>query len=387
MHRQGSRMSHRSTVSDEIGCRKSVKFVAFWLWFVAIGLLASSQPQLVALETAEAAAEDALLPPPAIVELKDGSTIVGEIVSMTNGELTMKTTFAGEVKIKWEEVRKIASPTKLKIVLNDGNEPSATLEESDPDRMSIRTDGGLQSYELSAVNAINPPPIKPVNYRGNLNLGGSVSDGNTQRKSVNSNAEFVARSKRQRFTLRAAVNYAEETGTVYQRNAMGSVKYDFFTTERVFIYVSSLFEGDKFQNLRLRTALSTGFGYQFLNRGELENEYLSRLEGYAEIGVAYFAEDFRTGLDNDFVAGRWAFNIDWEFLPEQMSFFHRHEGFPGFEDFEDLYLVTEQGLRVFFTESFIASFQINWRWDNTPAPGFERSDTIYLVTLGYNFDI
>ena len=114
---------------------------------------------------------------------------------------------------------------------------------------------------------------------------------------------------------------------------------------------------------------------------------MRRLEGYAEVGLAYFDEDFRTGPDNDFVAGRWALNLDWEFLPDKMSLFHRHEGFPGFEALEDLYIVREQGLRVFLTSNFIANLQVNWRWDNTPAAGFERSDTLYLVTLGYNFDI
>ena len=37
--------------------------------------------------------------------------------------------------------------------------------------------------------------------------------------------------------------------------------------------------------------------------------------------------------------------------------------------------------------NFNSTLQVNWRWDNTPSPGNKRSDTIFLLTLGYSFDL
>ena len=52
------------------------------------------------------------------------------------------------------------------------------------------------------------------------------------------------------------------------RNSRGTVKLDFFFTKRWYWFASAYFEQDTFQDLKLRTALATGPGYQFLDRGE-----------------------------------------------------------------------------------------------------------------------
>ena len=77
--------------------------------------------------------------------------------------------------------------------------------------------------------------------------------------------------------------------------------------------------------------------------------------------------------------GAWPFS-------DTVELFHRHEGYPSLASIRDLYITSEQGLRFKIWENFIATMQLDYRWDNTPSPGFERSDTQYLATLGYAFD-
>ncbi len=323
------------------------------------------------------------------LKLKDGSAIRGQILQMTENDLKMQTQFGGEVPVNWSEVSQMFSKLKLRLHLQDDSILHGTVEEGDEDTIHVRvadTDQ-LIPVKLSAVKAINPPPEKVITYKGNINLGATITDGNTQTKAVAANGEFVARSKRQRLTLRAATNYAEDSDGVTARNSRGSIKYDFFLTEKWYLFAGALFEGDSFQDLNLRTALSGGVGYQFLDKGELEHAAFKGLEGYAEIGLAYFSEDYDTTPDTQFVSGKWALKLDWELKPDQITAFHYHEGYPGFEDLEDLYILTEQGVRFTLYGNFIATIQVNWRWDNTPSSGFERSDTIYLITLGYNFDL
>ena len=321
------------------------------------------------------------------IRLKDGSVVRGEVVEMTDGTLKLKTTFAGEVPIEWEEIKQLASDLKLRFVLQQDGDFSGTVRTKD-DELSVTVDGldDPVEFPLSAVAAINPPPVKAVTYTGNINFGGSIQDGNTQTKAASSNAEFVMRSKLQRLTARGAWNYAEDDDGLIARNTKGSLKYDFFVTERFYLFAGALFEGDKFQNLNLRTALSAGAGYQFLNKGDLEGVGAG-LEGYVETGIAYVSEDFRRNADDEqYLSGRWALKLDWELNP-RVSLFHFHEGYPSFENSDDLYITTEQGIRLKIWENFLATFQVNWRWDNTPSPGFERSDTLYLATLGYAFEI
>ena len=164
------------------------------------------------------------------------------------------------------------------------------------------------------------------------------------------------------------------------------MKYDHFLTEELFFFGSVLVEEDSFQDLNLRTALAAGPGYQFVEAGDLEPSYLKGLAAYGEIGLSYVDEDFRQAGDKSYLAAKWSLNMDWKILP-RLSLFHHHEGYPSLADMDDFYITTETGIRVSIYENFVSTLQVSWRWDNSPSPGFGRSDTNYLQTLGYTFDL
>ena len=133
--------------------------------------------------------------------------------------------------------------------------------------------------------------------------------------------------------------------------------------------------------------LGAGPGYQLIDKGDFAADYLKEMQLYGEAGLAYFSEDHRNAADQQFLSARWAIKFDWPIVPKKVTFFHKHEGFPSLENAKDLYITAEQGIRFAIWNNFVATLQVNWRWDNTPAPGFDRSDTLYLITLGYSFEL
>jgi len=159
----------------------------------------------------------------------------------------------------------------------------------------------------------------------------------------------------------------------------------FFLTERFFLFLSVLFEQDTFQDLNLRTSISGGPGYQFIEKVDFGSPYLKDMELYAETGLGVFNEDFKIGDDMQFVTGRWAVKFDWP-VTQSVVIFHQHQGFPSLEDTQDYYITSQQGIRIKLMGNFISTFQINWRYDNTPAEGKKPSDSQYLLTLGYQFE-
>ncbi|MBI4585170.1 MAG: DUF481 domain-containing protein [Planctomycetes bacterium] len=325
----------------------------------------------------------------ASVTARDGSIINGEVVQMTAGELKLATRFNGDVPIKWTEIKALKSEKPIEIHLKDGTVIAGTVEPGPDGSLKIKSAEAAEpvAIKLESVVAINPPAKKAITFKGNVSFGGSASDGNTNTKTASLLGEFEARSELQRFTLRGSTNYAENQGGITQRNSKGSIKYDFFFFKRWYAFASAFFEGDKFQDLNLRTALSGGAGYQIFDRGDFKREVFKELQSYAEFGVAYFDEDFKSSPDQQYVSARWSFKIDWPILPKQVVLFHLHEGYPSLERAEDIYITTEQGVRFTILKNFVATAQVNWRWDNTPSPGFERSDTLYLLTLGYSFEM
>lgn len=314
------------------------------------------------------------------VLMANGDRITGEIQTLGDGKLTVKTPYAKALELDWASVKGFIIPTPAEILLNDGTRLKGTIEMTDSGiRVVTGSAGTVPITDLSLIQAINPPQKPSVTYTGDVQAAASLTSGNSDTVSGNLSGKFVARSKRQRLTLRAGWNYAEDTGRVSARDASGSVKYDFFALEKLYTYVNSLLEYNSFQDLNLRATMGGGLGYQFF---ESDRETLA-----FELGVSYVNVDYKNAADDAYAAGRWSVNAEYKVIPDRISLFHFHEGYFGFEDIKNLYLRTEQGVRFTIIKDFYSTFQANLNYDNAPAPGTEDTDTTLMFGLGYNFDL
>ncbi|MBU0986075.1 MAG: DUF481 domain-containing protein [Proteobacteria bacterium] len=315
------------------------------------------------------------------VRLANGDRLTGDIISIENQVLLLKTGYAGDIRINWSEVVCIVSPKALDIVLKSGEivKGQAACPASGQIQIKSPIDQKTVHLLLSDLKALNPPPKKILAYKGNIVAGGSRSDGNTDSQALNTSAQLVIRSKRQRLTLTGAYNYGETDETLTARNAAGSIKYDFFTTQKLYTYAQSLFERDDLQDLRLRTTFGLGMGYQFI---DAERTSLS-----VEAGPSYYQEDFIAAEDQSYSSGRWSIKFNHEIVPKRLNFFHMHEGYYSFEESNSYYVRSEQGLRIPVAKNFFANFQVNFNYNSQPAPGKRKDDIIYIFGLAYDFEL
>lgn len=324
------------------------------------------------------------------ITLKDGSQVYGEIVEMTEGKIQVKTLFhegKDPITIKWSEVAGIDTEDPMSFVLGNGTILVGKPTMTQPGRLDVKTELLPDSIpvQLDSIVAVNPPVKKAVAFTGNFNFGGSVTSGNTDVKNFSFVGELVARSERLRLSMLGRYLYGENDGELNVRNAYGTVKMDFFLTKRFYIFTGVLFEQDTFQDLNLRSSFFAGPGYQFIEVGDYTNPYMSKLELHGEVGLGYFDENFKRAEDINYFTGRWAVNFHWPILPN-LTLFHQHQGFPSLEKTSDWYVTSQQGIRMNIWEALISTFQINWRYDNSPAPGTKKADTQYILSLGYAFD-
>lgn len=328
-------------------------------------------------------------PTQGLIHLKDGSQLRGEIISMIDGTLKAKATFSpGEpIPIAWSEVTGIETQRSIILVLKNGVTLHGIAQFGKSGTIQLATDliKVTIPVKITQVAAINPPEKKPINYKGNINFGGSLTSGNTDLKQANFLGELVIRGQVLRLSLLGRWIYSEDSGSLITRNAFGTIKLDFFVTDRFYLFTSALFENDSFQDISLRTSISGGPGYQFIAKNDFSNPYLRNMELDGEVGIGFFNEDFKVAADQQSFTGRWAMNLDWP-VTSDITIFHQHQGFPSIEDFQDYYITSQQGIRIKVMGDFTTSFQINWRYDNTPSPGKKASDFQYLLNLGYSFD-
>ena len=322
-----------------------------------------------------------------MVALKDGSIIFGEVAELSEGKLKVRTQFGADefVVIKWSDVTSLSIRRPLPIRLKDGTVIIGTVTEGKDGVIKVKAEPVTEPLTIAldsvtAINSIKPP----VAFEGNFTLGMSGANGNANYSNVSGLFELVGRSEALRLTLIGRYIYGEAEKKVVTRNSRGTIKLDFFLSKRFFIFTSAYFEQDTFQDLKLRTALSTGPGYQFVEKGDFQNQYLKDMQMYAELGLAYFNEDFNVKPDQTSTRLRFSAKWDWGIIPDKVLLYHYDELFPSITNTNDYYVTTDQGLVFNVIKNFVAKLQYTYRYNNSPPPGVKPADSIYLITLGYS---
>lgn len=352
------------------------------LVFLAIGLL------IVTAGTAMAA--DAPASPLDVVTLKDGSIIYGEVVEMSREELFVKTAFSIDeiVKVKWADVSNLAVTHPLPIHLKDGTVIVGTVMEGPVGSVIVKA-VSLQAsltIPMDSIVSVNPLVQRPVIYNGSLQLGFSQTTGNSHLRNATMIGEFVGRSKQLRLSLLGRYIYGDNDGSLITRNSRGTIKLDFFVSKRFFWFASAYFEQDTFQDLKMRTALASGPGFQFIDEGDFTASWLRDMTLYVETGLAYFNEDFRFAQDKATFRGRFSVKFNWPLFDDRVTLYHYQELYPSLENFKDFYLTMDNGVRFKLFDGFVSGIQVTTRYNKNPPPNTTDTDNLYLMTLGYSFD-
>jgi putative salt-induced outer membrane protein YdiY len=360
----------------------------FWLIVLLTCVIA---PRLVAAADAPAVVD---VPPPApapldMVTLKDGSVLYGEVIEMSGGVLLIKTAAAAEniVKINWASVSKLAINHPIPFHLKEGSVLIGTATEGPNRTINVRAEPLKETIEvpMDSITALNPLIQAPVIYSGNLTGGYSQTTGNSHLRNATLLGDFVARSEQLRLSINGRYVYGDNARTLIARNARGTIKLDFFITKRLYWFASSYFENDRFQDLKMRTAIATGPGYQFIERGDFSG-ILKDMTLYAEAGVAYFNEDFRVADDASSLRGRWSLKLNWPILDDRVTFYHYDELYPSLQNTKNYFMTMDNGVRFKLFKGFMSSFQVTTRFNSAPAKGTGDTDNLILMTLGYSFD-
>jgi putative salt-induced outer membrane protein YdiY len=361
-----------------------------WFWFL-IFLSCLLTPRLVAAADAPSVV-DVQTPAPApidMVTLKDGSVLYGEVVEMSGGLLLIKTAAAPEntVKINWASVSKLAINHPVPFHLKEGSVLIGTATEGPNGTINVRAEPLKETMEvpMDSVTSINPVIQPPVLYSGSVTGGYSQTTGNSHLRNATLLGDFVARSEQLRLSINGRYVYGDKASTLIARNARGTIKLDLFITKRLYWFVASYFEQDTFQDLKMRTALATGPGYQFIERGDFSG-ILTNMTLYTEAGLAYFNEDFRVADDESSLRGRWSLKLNWPILDDRVTFYHFDELYPSLQNTKNYFMTMDNGVRFKLIEGFMSGFQVTTRFNSAPAKGTGDTDNLYLMTLGYSFD-
>lgn len=316
------------------------------------------------------------------IQFSNGDKLTGTITKLADGKLAFDSKVAGKITIDWKDVATLSSDAPVTVVLDGGQVVVDKLLPAEPG--SVKTAGNAeissQTIVLASAAKLNP---EPVQWHGNLVAGAEFDRGNTVGDSFNTSLDAVRRSEFDRITFGAGYAAAEsqdddETGKHATKSRMfGAVQYDYFFQPKVYGYVNSRGDKDRFADLALRFTAGVGAGYQWVETDTLKFN--------TEAGISWVSENYSNDTpDNDYAAARVAWNLDWILYPD-LTFFQYTRWYPSLQQLSDHLIETNTGLRYKLWGNFIGESKVTWTWDTTPAEGKKHADLIYLFGFGYSF--
>ncbi|HKZ04649.1 MAG TPA: DUF481 domain-containing protein [Methylomirabilota bacterium] len=316
------------------------------------------------------------------VLLLNGDRLTGKIVSATGGKLVLKTEAAGEITIDMSKVKTFSTDEPITVKVGEQTQVSSKVTPG-PDRQvqaQIAPGTAPQPVSIADITAINPAP--PA-WHGSLALTGLFTSGNSETQQIGFTAALSKRWETERLTFLAGYTYGRQedpdTGdkTTTTDYGFASAKFDHFFTKKFYGYALAKVEHDGVAELEIRFSPSVGVGYQWFEGPTFNFS--------TEVGLAYVYEKYEHQDSEDFLGPRLAYAIDWTPIPV-LKLYHTFEYIPAFDDFTGNYLITiVAGAKVRITTAFFADARFEWVHDSTPAPGREKSDTRFLIGVGWDF--
>ncbi len=314
--------------------------------------------------------------------MRDGSRLLGKVVKREGGTLEFETSYAGVLKVKWDEVSELHTDEPMKLMLKDESTLTAQhIKNTEAGILlddNIEADQSIETLAQSELEYINPDPWRTgdgFKLSGGINFALSKERGNTDKDEIDADGDLTWRFRHDRVRMFGEFERDRNNSKKTKDKWKSNNSYDHFFTRKWYGGAFLGFEHDQFADLNLRTIIGPKVGYQWFESKKMN---LS-----TETGPMYTDEDFDDDPDDDYIALGWAINFDRYLFGEFMQFYHRQTGLWSMDDTSNVVWDTWTGLRFPLVLGLVASTEMQVEYDSGAAENADDLDTTYTLKLGY----
>ncbi len=310
------------------------------------------------------------------IVLENGDTLTGVIEKLTDGKITLKTDYSNPVEIDISKVKEIFTDRVAEIHLKSGETLKGKIVTEQDSLLSVEQEAikEKRSIEIDKLAKINPPDLK--RWRGNVNFGGNLESGNSDRMGIHFSAETIYRAVKNRLSFSYMANYSSEDKSMTTRNHYSEIKGDHFYTDQIYGYLGVELLNDTFKDLRLRTTVGPGVGYQFWDQ---ERKSLS-----FEAGPSYIHENRKRGSDDSWVVGRLGSNLRYRIF-DFLTFSDKVLFYPSFEKSGEFVLRNEAALIAPINSKISMRLSNIIEHDSDPQTGIKKNDVYWIYSIQYSY--
>lgn len=317
------------------------------------------------------------------VVMRNGDRLSGELIRQGDGQLELKTSYAGTLTIDWTAVAEVRLDTPVAVLLDDDKRVEVTSVAREGAQVRLQPSDARQPMMVSQdeVAVIRPEPWETGNghrLSGRINAALTDETGNSESSEIDVDLSLSYRRRWDEIETFGQLEYDTTRGVKTTENWTLLNKYTrrFPKTPWYGSFWLRL-KHDRFADIKLRYLTGPGLGYQF-DAGEKIN--LS-----AEIGPIYLHEDFYEVSDNTFWGPGLFIDYEQSLVDDGLTLYLRGMGFSALSDSDKDLWVSWAGLRMPLTGGFVGSVEYEIDYDSSPALESKTTDKALRLKLGYEF--
>ena len=351
---------------------KCFRAVVFGLAYAAV-VAAQANDSVSSAEVAAAPLDE--------IMLKNGSRILGTVISARDGVIVIETDFSTAIKIDADRIDSIHTRGSMTVLMNDGSTIRDQRIVVDESGIVVTADDGSQRYySASDFQVLNPEAWELGDgYKafGLLSVAWALEKGNTVTDELDFKVESYWRSLEDRYTLKLIGEIDEANGVKNADNMLLVGKYDYFLAGANYWGGKFAAKQDEFADLDLRAYIGPYYGRQFYERP------IFTFSG--EFGVAYVKEDFIVAENQQYPGVHWEINFTSDYLGGDSRLYIEQSGLWNLQDTADIVLNTTFGLSFPLLGNLEAAAEILLEYDSGAVKDVEELDETYKLRIGYTW--
>lgn len=330
---------------------------------------------------------------PVVLTLKNGDRISGELTAEDDSKVTVRSPFAGKLRIAKSEIARRERPqAPAPVAAPPAAAPSTAVV---PPATAAKTPPPVPAGKPSAPVASAPVPAGDLpgglaryvpgwtrpfltNWHGNVQLGMDVGFGTTDRKTFYVNGSASHAYERIRNLADFHVAYGSLNAVQSANRMDGSLKtdLDLGRTRRLYVYNQGGTGYDEIRHVSLEFHEGAGLGYKVLQRPKLI------LNG--ETGMQYEHQTYLNAPQRSFVSLRLGENMTWK-VSDKLSVTQRLAYTPDIGDFGEFRVRFDLGVSYPLFKRVTVNLNVIEQYDAKPPLGVDRNDLQVQSTLGITF--
>jgi putative salt-induced outer membrane protein len=233
--------------------------------------------------------------------LKNGDRLTGMVETSDGKNLTLKTDYAGEIKVEWAAVKEIISEKPLYVVTpdkktvngsvtTDGADLVVHTASAEPVRIPLTSVTTLRDADQEAAYEKTLHPNLLENWKGGASIGFALARGNSETTNLNTGFTGDRKTLSDHIALYLNSIYASNNktgGGVTANDILAGARFDKNLTKRYFAFVSGDFVHDELEELNVRGIYSGGLGVHVIDTGRTTFDFLA--------GANYTRETYSVG--------------------------------------------------------------------------------------------